>query len=126
MDGNGALHLLSIFQNEGRLVDFIREDVAQFTDEEIGAAARVVHKGLRKAFDEHFTAEPVLAQEEGERVSIEAGFQPQEIQLLGNVTGDGPYQGILVHQGWRVTDVRLPKTVEGRNSHILASAQVEL
>ena len=126
MDGEGALHLLSLFQSEGRLVDFIQEDVAQFSDDEIGAAARVVHKGLKKTFEEHFTAEPVLAHEEGDAVTVEEGFQPQEIQLLGQVASAGPFKGTLVHQGWRVTDIRLPQTVEGRDSRILAAAQVEM
>ncbi len=126
MDGKGALQLLSILQNESRLVDFIREDVAPFSDEEVGAAVRVVHKGLRKAFDDHFTVEPIISQEEGDAVVVETGFKPQEVQLLGQVSGDGPFKGVLVHQGWRVTDVRLPKMVEGRDSFILASAQVEL
>lgn len=126
MDQVGALQLLSIFQNEGRLVDFIREDVAQFADEDIGAAARVVHSGLRKVFDEHFEVEAILAHEEGDTVKVETGFKPQEIQLLGRVAGEGPYQGTLVHQGWRVKNTRLPKVVEGRDSRILAPAQVEI
>lgn len=125
-DGEGALQLLSLLQQDGRIIDFIREDVAQYSDEEIGAAARVVHKGLRKTFDEHFTVEGIRSEEEGDTVVIEAGFKPQEIQLLGQVAGEGPYKGALVHQGWKVTDIKLPKVVEGRDSRILAAAQVEV
>ena len=43
-----GLMLLSALQREGRFVDFIRQDVAGFSDEDIGAAARVVHGGCRK------------------------------------------------------------------------------
>src|SRR6185436_20486776 len=45
-----ALSLLAVFQREGRLVDFLEQEVAGFSDEDIAAAARVVHSGCRKAF----------------------------------------------------------------------------
>ena len=34
---------------EGRLIDFLQENVASFSDAEVGAAARVVHAGCKKA-----------------------------------------------------------------------------
>src|SRR5690348_15833352 len=37
-----ALQLLALLHREGRLVDFLEEDVASFSDADIGAAARVV------------------------------------------------------------------------------------
>ncbi len=49
-----ALQLLGLLQREARFVDFIQEDVAPYTDAEIGAAARVVHEGCRKVLREHF------------------------------------------------------------------------
>src|SRR5882724_3701078 len=52
-DANGAagpaLHLLSLLQREGRLIDFCEEELAGFSDAQIGAAARTVHDGCRKA-----------------------------------------------------------------------------
>ena len=48
-----ALQLLGLMQREARFVDFIQEDVAPYTDAEIGAAARVVHEGCRKVLREH-------------------------------------------------------------------------
>src|SRR4051812_3597376 len=47
-----ALMLLAGFQREGRLVDFLRQEVAGFTDTDIGAAARVVHGGCRRVLDQ--------------------------------------------------------------------------
>jgi len=43
-----SLALLSALQREGRLLDFLQQEVAAFSDEEVGAAARVVHGGCRK------------------------------------------------------------------------------
>ena len=40
--GSG-LYVLSVLQQEGRLIDFLQQDVATFSDEEVGGAARVVH-----------------------------------------------------------------------------------
>src|SRR5262245_59122270 len=49
-----GLILLAALQREGRLLDFIQQDVAGFSDEEIGAAGRVVHAGCRKVLQQHF------------------------------------------------------------------------
>src|SRR5689334_21310438 len=40
-----GLFLLSMLQREGRLIDFLQEDVASHPDADVGAAARVVHGG---------------------------------------------------------------------------------
>ncbi|HJL17460.1 MAG TPA: DUF2760 domain-containing protein [Sandaracinaceae bacterium LLY-WYZ-13_1] len=121
-----ALQLLGLLQREGRFVDFVEEDLADAADEDIGAAARVVHEGCRKALNEHFTIAPVHASEEGERVTVEEGFDAHEIRLTGNVVGDPPFEGELTHRGWKVTDVSLPKMSEGHDPHVIAAAEVEL
>src|SRR5689334_2849647 len=38
-----ALQLLALLQREGRLVDFLKQDIAAFGDSDVGAVARVVH-----------------------------------------------------------------------------------
>ena len=58
-DTTAALQLLSLLQREARLVDFVQEDIAAYSDAEIGAAARVVHEGCRKVLRAHFTIAPV-------------------------------------------------------------------
>jgi hypothetical protein len=123
---DAALQLLGLFQREGRFVDFLMEDVSAFTDADIGAAARVVHDGCKRALDAHFTVEPVRAEEEGASLEIAAGYDAHALRLTGNVVGDGPYRGALAHRGWRVSDVHLPKLVEGHDSRVLAPAEVEL
>jgi hypothetical protein len=123
---DAALQLLGLFQREGRFVDFLMEDVSAFTDADIGAAARVVHDGCKRALDAHFTVEPVRAEEEGASLEIAAGYDAHALRLTGNVVGDGPYRGALAHRGWRAADVHLPKLVEGHDSRVLAPAEVEL
>lgn len=122
---DAALQLLALFQREGRFVDFLEEDVASFKDADIGAAARVVHSGCRKALREHFTLAPVRTEEEGVKVSLPQA-NPAEVKLTGNVAGAGPYNGTLRHRGWRATEVKLPQAVGGHDPRVIAQAEVEL
>jgi hypothetical protein len=55
VEPNAALQLLGLLQQEGRLVDFLEEDVSAYSDADVGAATRVVHEGCRKALRQHFT-----------------------------------------------------------------------
>ena len=123
---DAALQLLALLQREGRFVDFLEEDVASFQDADIGAAARVVHAGCRKALREHVKLEAVRAEEEGTKVTLPEGFSPSEVKLTGNVQGKGPHTGTLRHKGWRATEVRLPTPVEGHDARVVAQAEVEL
>jgi len=121
-----ALQLLSLFQREGRLVDFLEQDIAAFSDADVGAAARVVHEGCRKALRAHAKVAPVRAEEEGTKVTIAAGFAPAEVKLSGNVQGAAPYTGVLRHRGWKATELTLPVPVQGYDPKVLAPAEVEL
>ena len=123
---DSALLLLGLLQKEGRLVDFLKEDVSQYSDEEVGAAARVVHQGCRTVLAEYVTIVPVREEAEGSYVTLERGFDASVVRPTGNVVGEPPFVGSLVHRGWRATHVRLPQVASGRDLHILAAAEVEL
>ena len=126
LDHSPAMHVLAILQREGRLVDFLQEDIASFPDADVGAASRVVHEGCRKVLAEYFSIEPLRAEGEGARVTVPAGFDPATVRLTGNVAGQPPFAGTLRHHGWRVTEVRLPAPPAGQDANILAPAEVEL
>src|SRR5262249_40222135 len=121
-----ALQLLSLLQREGRLVDFLEQDITSYSDDEVGAAARLVHEGCRKTLHRLTTVRPVRAETEGTRVMLEQGFVRSEIKLIGEVTGSPPYRGTLRHRGWRAAELHLPEMVEGHDPSILAPAEVEL
>ena len=123
---DAALQLLGLLQKEARFIDFIKEDVSAYSDADIGAAARVVHQGCSKAISEHFTLAPVSQDQEGSRVTLNKGFDAASFRLTGNIVGEAPFTGTLVHKGWQVTDLRLPKLTEGHNAKIVAAAEVEL
>src|SRR5688572_6575995 len=67
-----GLFVLSVLQQDGRFIDFLQQDVAGFSDEEVGAAVRVVHGGCRKALQRLVTTAPVLKEGEGEIVTVPA------------------------------------------------------
>jgi hypothetical protein len=124
-DQRAALQVLAVLQREGRLVDFLEEDLAGFPDASIGAAARTVHAGCKKAIEELFRLEPVFREREGDRVTVKPGFDPSAVRLTGNVVGQPPFQGALRHHGWRAKEVKLPP-LDGKDATILAPAEVEL
>ena len=121
-----GLLVLSMLQREGRFIDFLQEDVASFSDADVGAAARVVHAGCRKVVQQALTLEPILKDAEGATVTVPVGFDAQRIRVTGNVTGQPPFRGSLKHHGWATTAVRLPATAESLDPRVLAPAEVEL
>lgn len=123
---DAALQLLALLQREGRLVDFIEQDITSFPDADVGAAARVVHEGCRKAIRAHLELAPVRDEEEDASVTLPEGYSPAEVKLSGNVQGSAPYKGVLRHRGWRAKEIRLPTPVQGHDPKIIAPAEVEL
>ena len=123
---DSALQLLTLLQQEGRFVDFLEENVSTYSDAEIGGAARVVHEGCRKALRAHLSVQPVRTEPEGSRLTLQTGFDPASVRLTGNVVGQPPFTGTLMHRGWRVTGIKLPKLAEGHDVRVLAPAEVEL
>lgn len=125
-DPRGALTLLALLQREGRLVDFLEQDVASFSDADVGAAARLVHEGCRKALRAHATIAPVRSEAEESRVTVDEGYDPAAVKLTGKVGPKPPYQGTLRHAGWRVSGLRLPRALAGHDAELVAPAEVEL
>lgn len=121
-----SLAVLGMLQREGRLVDFLQEDITSFPDADVGAAVRVVHEGCRKALRSHMKLAPVMEQEEGAAVTVAAGFDAVKIRLTGNVVGQAPFKGTLKHRGWKVSEVTLPPPPAGVDGTVLAPAEVEL
>jgi hypothetical protein len=121
-----ALQVLSLLQRDGRLIDFLSESLEGFSDSEIGAAARTVHAGCRKALDAYLDLEPVYSEAEGANVTVAPGFDPNAVRLTGNVVGEPPFNGSLRHHGWRATRTAFPPPPLAQDPRILAPAEVEL
>lgn len=124
VESTQAVQLLAMLQKEGRLLDFLQEEIDAYDDAQIGAAVRNIHKGCGSVLREHVNLEPVLDRQEESSVTVEAGFNPSHIRLMGNVTGDPPFSGVLKHHGWKASRITLPPL--GGDPSIIAPAEVEL
>ncbi|MCF8025125.1 MAG: DUF2760 domain-containing protein [Desulfobacteraceae bacterium] len=120
------LHLLSVLQRQGRLVDFLKEDLSAYSDAQIGAAVRSVHENCAKTVEKYLAPQGIIDKTEGQEVTIDSDFDPSSIKLTGNVTGEPPFTGILRHPGWRAKKLELPVLSETGDPGIIASAEVEV
>lgn len=121
-----ALQLLAILQREGRLIDFLQEDLSLYEDDQIGAAVRSVHAGCKQGLDAHIKLEPVVSDDEGSTIMVPAGFDAHAIRLTGHVAGEPPFKGVVRHRGWRAAKVDLPQITNQANAQVVAAAEVEV
>lgn len=121
-----AVELLATLQREARLVDFLMEKLDSYSDAQIGAAVRGIHRDCAKTVQRLFGIEPLVTAKEGERIDLPANPDPGQWKLTGNV-GSQPQQGRLCHHGWRITRHELPKwTGKPESAWVIAPAEVEV
>lgn len=122
-----AVQLLALLQRDGRLIDFFSENIAPYSDAQVGAAARNVHESCRQALERYIKLEPVIDSQEGQSVTVQEDFDPSTTKLIGNVTGQPPLRGVLRHHGWRATQVDMPPLPPaGLGRSVIAPAEVEI
>jgi hypothetical protein len=121
-----AIQMLALLQRDGRLIDFVMEDLGSYSDAQIGAAVRDVHAGCRTVLSRYVVLEPILGGKEGERTSVAQDVDPAAVRLVGNVTGRPPFPGTLLHRGWRATKMELPPLGSASGRSIVAQAEVEV
>ena len=123
---DGALQLLGILQRDARILDFFMEDIAPYSDEQIGAAARDVHTKTREILTRHFAPQPVIDAVEGSAVTAPGG-DTALVKFIGNVPASGRANGgALRHRGWRASSASLPKLSSKQDLTILAPAEFEV
>src|SRR5580693_10244225 len=117
-----AVQMLALLQRDGRLIDFLAENISAYPDAQIGAAVRTIHDTCRQVLDQYVKLEPILNSEEDEPVMVPAGFDPAAIKLIGNVAGEPPVRGVLRHKGWRVKEMNLPALPQGAGRMVVTPA----
>jgi hypothetical protein len=118
--------MLALLQRDGRLIDFLAENISPYSDEQLGTAVRTIHETCRQVLQRYVKLEPILKSEEDQPVIVPADFDPAAIKLVGNVVGAPPVRGVLRHKGWRVTEVNLPALPQGTGRVVVAPAEVEV
>ena len=121
-----AVQMLALLQRDGRLIDFLSENISAYPDAQLGAAVRTIHETCRQALGQYVELEPVLNSEEDQPVTVEADFDPAAVKLVGNVAGELPVRGLLRHKGWRVKELKMPPLPQGAGRFVIAPAEVEV
>ena len=122
---DGALQILAILQRDSRLIDFLQEDIAGYSDDQIGAAVREVHDQSRDAIARYVTLAPVIDGVEGTYAKAPAQ-DANMVKFVGNVPAKPPAGGTLRHKGWRATKVDLPALPARQDATIIAPAEIEI
>jgi hypothetical protein len=123
----GAVQILGILQREARLVDFLMEDVASYSDDQIGAAVRDVHAQSRLALDRYMRLQPVIDGVEGTFTKTE-GLDAAALKFIGKVPPGGKASGgVLRHKGWKAERVDMPPIgPDTLANSVLAPAELEI
>ena len=122
---DGALQILAILQRDSRLIDFLQEDIAPYSDDQIGAAVREIHDQSRDAIARYVTLTPVIDGVEGTYAKAPAQ-DASLVKFVGNVPAKPPAGGTLRHKGWRATKVDLPALPARQDATIIAPAEIEI
>src|SRR5207248_6217728 len=96
------LRMLALLQREGRLLDFLMEDISAAPDAQVGFGVREMQRKCQEAIRKALDLAPVLPNNENDTVTVPAGFDPSAVRLTGNVAGAPPFRGPLIQPGRRV------------------------
>ena len=122
-----AITLVAALQREARFVDFVEEPLDGYTDAQVGAAARDVHRNCQAVLRRLFAPKPLLGEAEGVEIELAAGFDPGRYRLVGQVTGEPPFRGRVAHPGWEATKCEVPSWSGDKSAvRVIAPAEVEL
>lgn len=121
-----CVDLLYQLQTKARFVDFLLEDLDGLADAQVGAAVRNIHRDCSKVVTEYFCLKPAVDSPEGGPITLETGYDARRLKPVGEMTGEGPWQGILAHPGWVAAEVTLPARGEGGDIDVIAPAEIEL
>jgi Domain of unknown function (DUF2760) len=122
---DGALQILAIMQRDSRLLDFLMEDLASYSDDQIGAAVRELHDQCRDSIARYVTLQPIIDGVEGTFTQAPSK-DPNVVKFVGNVPATPPAGGTLRHKGWRAVKVDLPALGARQDAAILAPAEIEV
>ncbi|MCJ8332360.1 MAG: DUF2760 domain-containing protein [Lentisphaeria bacterium] len=122
----GAVYSLQLLQREGRLIDFLQEDIGAYSNEQIGTAVRQIHTDCSAALQENFSVEALREEAEGDTLDIGNELNPNLMQLTGNVPDNGPYKGVLRHKGWVAAKLNLPERHGDIDPTIIKAAELEI
>ncbi len=122
---NPAITLLATLQRDARLIDLIHEDLDQYQDAQVGAAARPCLKQCRQSLDRILKIEKLVAASENDSVTVAADASAARYRWIGEIPASDSTTAKLVHPGWQATSIELPQwSGRDEDATVIAPAQV--
>ena len=122
-----ALTLLATLQREARLIDFLKESIGEYSDAQIGAAVRDIHRDSAGVLDRLFKIRPIETHEEGAEIQGKLAEADRYRDSIGTLRGEPPHRGRLVHHGWEAATCEVPEwSGHSVASRVIAPVEVEL
>jgi hypothetical protein len=121
---SGALYTLTLLQREGRLVDFLLENIETYEDSQIGAAVRRIHQSCNKVIVENFAVKKIIDAPENEKFTVSKNIDREKIKLVGSVPDMFPFDGSVHHCGWESAKINLPEIRKESSARVIAPAEV--
>jgi hypothetical protein len=122
-----AITLLATLQREARFVDIVKEPLGNYTDAQIGAAARDVLRDCGNVLERLFALRPLIQEGEGSERDLPPGYDVGRFRVTGNVHGEPPFRGIVAHHGWEATHCEVPQwSGSAESARVIAPVEVEV
>jgi hypothetical protein len=109
------ISFLSILQVKGRFIDFCMQDISKYDDKRVLSVAKFVHDGCKRALIEHINILPLFDGKEGDQITVYKNYSLREYKLSGSVPESPPFNGKVVHKGWKSNGIKLPTKIESDN-----------
>lgn len=122
-----AVTLLAALQREARFVDLVQEPLNDYSDAQIGAAARDVLRDCQAVLDRMFALQPVMDQEDQSQVTAPPDARASRYRILGSSGQNETLQGTLIHAGWEASRCDLPTwSGDAADRNVIAPAEIEV
>lgn len=127
-----VVNLLGLLQKQGRFLDFVMNDITQYSDQQVSTASRIVHQGCSKVLKEYFDIQPVFNDPEGSSIQLSSSTNPRYYRMLGQdneiSSQSAPDSAYLLHKGWQTLSVNLPKRVKADQAakRLISPAELEI
>jgi hypothetical protein len=97
-----VLMFLRVLQEKSRILDFALTDISRLPDPQVGAAARVVHQGLRSVLEDSFDIKPIALSHPS---AIDGGTKTAGRDSASRLGSDENESATFVAASWRSTAV---------------------
>lgn len=122
---NPAITLLATLQRDARLIDLIFENLDQYQDAQVGAAARPCLKQCRQSLERMVHISKLVDASENDLIDVDAHASAGQYRWVGEASSATNGQAKLIHPGWRVTATDMPVWAGAvEDADVIAPAQV--